>query len=586
MTEACSPHRSLVTRRWVALVLTLGMLVGACGGGGAPEAAPTPPPPNAVRVLFTYGSEKQAWIEAVTATYNASNPKTASGRAIIIDPVPVGSLESVDDIVEGRAQPALWSPASRLILPLLSDGWETSNNTQILDENTCKDLVISPTVIMMWRPMAEAMGWPDTQIGWADLAALATNPEGWGAFGRPEWGRFRFGHTHPDYSNSGLQTIVAMAYAAAAKQRGLTIQDVQSQGVQDFIGELEKAVAHYGRSTGFFGNAMAERGTRYLSAAVVYENIVAEKNSDPKQAARLEFPLVAVYPREGTFQSDHPACVLNAPWVDAETREAAGLYRDYLLSNAVQQRALEFGFRPADPQIAIGAPLTLENGVDATQPQNTLAAPSAEVIRAIRDIWGQQKRAVNVTLLMDVSGSMREENRIAGAREGAKAFVDQLADNDLLTLVSFSDGQNLMLDHLNVGQNRDQIKREIDTLIPDGGTSLLDSIAYAIDHIESDADRINAVVVLTDGRDTSSTRFATGGGGDPAQVREATNQFIAQYGMNAELQGPDVSIFTIGYGSDADEATLEAIAEQGRGAYRNGTSADIRSVYLDISTFF
>ena len=38
--------------------------------------------------------------------------------------------------------------------------------------------------------------------------------------GKPEWGLFKFGHTHPDQSNSGLLTLVLMAYEFAGKRRG------------------------------------------------------------------------------------------------------------------------------------------------------------------------------------------------------------------------------------------------------------------------------------------------------------------------------------------------------------------------------
>ena len=34
-------------------------------------------------------------------------------------------------------------------------------------------------------------------------------------------------------------------------------------------------------------------------------------------------PIVAVYPTEGTFWSDHPSCILDAEWVKPAEREAA-----------------------------------------------------------------------------------------------------------------------------------------------------------------------------------------------------------------------------------------------------------------------
>jgi Ca-activated chloride channel family protein len=565
--------------RRAALLLTLvALIISACSGGegGGSADQPTPPPRDAVRVLFTYGSEKDAWVKAVTQTFNSSNTRTSGGKLIVVEPVPVGSVEGGMDIVEGRTQPALWSPASRLTLPVINDANLQQNGAALVNDNECRDLVISPTVIMMWRPMAEALGYPQNQIGWSDLIALATSPNGWADYGKPQWGRFRFGHTHPDFSNSGLQSIVAIAYAATGKQRGLTPEDIAKPETMQFMREIESSIAHYGRSTGFFGNAMGQRGTAYLSAAVVYENVVIENNNDPQKRNRLEFPVVAIYPKEGTFQTDHPACLPEMPYMTPELREAAEIYRSFLLAEAQQRRALEFGFRPADPAIPLTAPFTPENGVDPLQPQNTLAVPNAATIRAIRELWGQQKRPVNLTMVFDVSGSMRERNRMENARTGAANFVDQLGDNDRLTLIAFNDKQTVVFDDLEVGSNRERMKRDILSLIPGGGTALFDSIAFAIERQQSKLSReaINALVVMTDGEDTNSTRF-----------RDAAT-LMDRFGMTAESTA-DISIFTIGYDlNDAGLRPLRTIAERGRGAFYQGDVGNIRDVYLEISTFF
>jgi Ca-activated chloride channel homolog len=62
--------------------------------------------------------------------------------------------------------------------------------------------------------------------------------------------------------------------------------------------------------------------------------------------------------------SDHPFVILNAPWVDANLRAAAEAYRDFLLARPQQERALQLGFRPADPQIALVSPISADFGVD------------------------------------------------------------------------------------------------------------------------------------------------------------------------------------------------------------------------------
>src|SRR5205085_4637328 len=109
-----------------------------------------------------------------------------------------------------------------------------------------RSLVKSPVVIAMWKPMAEALGWPKSPIYWANIAALSANPQGWAAYGHPEWGNFKFGHTNPNFSNTGLDAVLAENYAAVHKVSGLTLDDVNNQATQDFVTAVESSVIHYG----------------------------------------------------------------------------------------------------------------------------------------------------------------------------------------------------------------------------------------------------------------------------------------------------------------------------------------------------
>ena len=182
------------------------------------------------------------------------------------------------------------------------------------------------------------------------------------------------------------------------------------------MGHIEQAVVHYGSSTGFFGNKMFAGGPGYLSAAVLYENMVIESYGRND----LPFPVVAVYPKEGTFWSDHPVGVVERPWVTPEHRDAAEKYVEFLLDGPQQRRALEFGFRPGDVAIPLAAPLDTAHGVDPKQPQTTLEVPSATVIKAAVDLWRKRKKHANVVLPIDISGSMRGK-KINNAKAGGRA---------------------------------------------------------------------------------------------------------------------------------------------------------------------
>ena len=99
---------------------------------------------------------------------------------------------------------------------------------------------------------------------------------------------------------------------------------------------------------------------------------------DPGEEPRPpRIPLVAIYPKEGTLFSDNPFFVLDAPWVTDERDRGAKLFTDFVQQPDNQQQVLQYNFRPGNPTVAIGAPITADNGVDPDQPQTLLQVPAA-----------------------------------------------------------------------------------------------------------------------------------------------------------------------------------------------------------------
>jgi ABC-type Fe3+ transport system substrate-binding protein len=146
-------------------------------------------------------------------------------------------------------------------------------------------------------------------------------------------------------SATSVQNLSApnCADAAARKTAGLKLSDLERPQTKQFIAGVEQSVVHYGSSTGFFGRKMFANGPEYLSAAVLYESMVVESYSQNN----LAFPVVAIYPKEGTFWSDHPVGIVDREWVSPEHREAAKIYIQYLLARPQQEKAIQYGFRPA-----------------------------------------------------------------------------------------------------------------------------------------------------------------------------------------------------------------------------------------------
>jgi Ca-activated chloride channel homolog len=558
------------TRKWLVVsllpLLTFGFL--SCKKQTSSETvAEAPTAANEIRLTFAYGSEKQKWIEDVTATFNASGARTKGGKRITVKAIPKGSGECVDDLISGREHDDLISPASNIFLKLGNAQSRTATGKDLIGPT--QNLVLSPVVIAMWKPMAEAIGWGKKPVGWADILALARNKKGWSDYGYPQWGAFKFGHTHPAYSNSGILSLIAENYAGTGKVRGLTVADVQSPKTRDFVNGIETSMVHYGSSTGFFGRKLFDSGPEYLSAAVLYESMVVESYSNSKT---MPFPVVAIYPKEGTFWSDHPVGIAERDWVTPERREAAQIYISYLLAIPQQQKALTYGFRPGSPDVPVGAPIDAEHGVDPKQPATTLEVPSSEVVNAIQHEWEtQEKKAADIALVLDTSGSMQEEEKMPNAKAGAKQLVSLLSDKDNFSMVSFNSEPSWATTDQALSTSRKPSLDAIDSLFPGGETALYDAVDQAYTFISRmPADHIRAIVVLTDGEDNKSA----------LQLGELLSR------VRADPESHTIRIYTIAYGHDARRDVLKEIADATQGKSYDGTPQNIVEVFRDISTFF
>ena len=134
--------------------------------------------------------------------------------------------------------------------------------------------MLTPLVIAMPKPMAEALGYPTKPLGFSDIIALANDPQGWAAFGHPEWGPFRLGKTNPNFSTSGLNFTIAQYYAATGKTRDLTLEDLASPDVQAFV-----AVGRVGR-----------RALRRHDADVPQQHVQGRQPAAPRSRTRPRSP--------------------------------------------------------------------------------------------------------------------------------------------------------------------------------------------------------------------------------------------------------------------------------------------------------
>ena len=573
-------------RRLVLMVLVVSALVaGACNvdvDGGSDLGGGSEIPSGCAGVDMAVSPEKFDLLTELAEEFNRSDAaKDAKPCAFVrVNRVSSGvgaTLLSEGWNDEGRdgPRPVIWSPAAASWGAIVNQRLEERGEAPIAPADA-KPFMVTPLVIAMPRPMADALGYPETPIGFGDLLALAQSPEGWASKGHPEWGAFKLGKTNPNFSTSGLSATIAQYYAATGKQSDLTLEDLNRPDVDSFMRGVESSVVHYGDITptflnGLYRNDRAGLGLTYISAVAVEEKSILDyNNGNPdgtldagEQPRKPRVPLVAIYPKEGTLFSDNPFFVLDAPWVSADERRAARLFETYVQRPENQRKVLEFGFRPGNPAVQVGAPIVAANGVDPTQPQTTLGVPQPEVLARLLDKWGEQRKAAKVLLVIDVSGSMGEEvgggdTKLDLAKRASVDALEQFKPEDQVGLRIFSTNisQKEPRDYLDlvplgeIAGNREAIASRIASLVPTEGTPLYETSTASFEFMKEQFDptRINAVVLLTDGRNEDDFNDL--------------NATVARLRAGSEGQSSEpVRLFTIAYGQDADKATLKRLSE-------------------------
>ncbi|NNJ09069.1 extracellular solute-binding protein [Chloroflexales bacterium ZM16-3] len=539
--------------RRLSMLLLLAMIAGvlsACGDSGGT-------PSNALRISIAYSPEKESWLTERIATFNSQNAKVGD-QTIFVEGVNKSSGAARTEIKNGNLTPTVWSPSASTWLEVLRQ--ETGNQGVAVSN---EPLVLTPVVIGMWRPMAEALGWPNKPIGWGDMLDLIQDPQGWGKFGHPEWGRFSWGHTDPEISTSALSTLIAEFYAATGKQRGLTAADVQSAQSQQFVRDLGQGIKHYGYNTLVFSQNMKKFGMSYISAFPMEEITLIDFNKVDPPAT----PLVAIYPKEGTFWHDDPYIVMAS--ATAEEQQAAKVFYDFLLTDESQRLAMGFGFRPANVNVPLADPISAAYGVQPQGVQSILEAPKADVIVAVKNSWALNRKRADIILVVDTSGSM-EGDKLELTKAGLESFLLRILPDDRIGLITFSNTATEVVPPAALSDNRIPLQTAIGNMRASGKTAVFDAVDLARQSLaslpETGEERIKAIVLLSDGADNSS-------------------QLTLQQ-LQASFDETGVSIFPVAYGADADRSILDAIAEFSRTIVVAGDTGDIAQIFENLSRYF
>ncbi len=559
-------------------------------------------PSNAIDIYIAYSPESEQYMPELIRRFNQAyadgkNPVTGQAvgqgeKPIYVwgtDPITGSSGTVAQGVVNAVIAPNnanVYKPT--IFQPSVSHWltWVNSNtNRPIFNLSEARATALSPVIIGVWEDrlnqLIQATGKQREEIGWADLLRVLEN--GW-----PEGRRaVYYGHTDPRISSTGLSTTIIEFYACARQNgftgRRLTTDEVENPDIQNCMREIQSLVRHYSRRTEDFLEYFGQ-GPDYLDMLALEEtdliciNLGARQGDEQclqPQGGRL----MALYPAEGTFWHEHPFGIVQLDeaqggWTTAEQREAARIFADFVLIPESQRYIMTFGFRPANSNVPVEYPFVIENGVLPEGPTTILDVPDTSVISAIQQSWTLVKKQADVMIVIDVSGSMEDNNKIGEAKEAAQVFLNGMQPGNRVGLTIFSDTVDVRVPLGNLESVRNQIQSNIQGLRTEGGTELYQALTEVTNlmNAETDTERVRAIVLLSDGADTGDSGVTL-------------NDVVRAVSASRDSLNP-VIVVPLAYGADADVQALNSIAQASRTRIQSGDVENISALLDLLSSFF
>ncbi|MGB2870222.1 MAG: VWA domain-containing protein [Bacteroidota bacterium] len=174
-----------------------------------------------------------------------------------------------------------------------------------------------------------------------------------------------------------------------------------------------------------------------------------------------------------------------------------------------------------------------------------------QLIITTPDVGSSKRRPMNLSVVLDRSGSMADEGKIEYAKRALYSLIDQLSENDILSVVIYDDVIEVLRPAQHVGDKR-ELKRIIQGIYPRGSTNLGGGMAEGFHQAEQNVRKeyVNRVVLLSDG-------LANTGITSPSELNRIARRYRSK----------SIALTTMGVGLDYNENLMVSLAENGGGNY-------------------
>lgn len=169
-----------------------------------------------------------------------------------------------------------------------------------------------------------------------------------------------------------------------------------------------------------------------------------------------------------------------------------------------------------------------------------------------KEIHAGERPAANLVFLVDVSGSMQDENKLPLVKQSLRFVVDRLTQRDTVSLVTYAGESGVVLPATS-GGDKARITAAIESLGAGGSTNGAGGItsAYAEAARNFRAEGINRVILASDG---------------DFNVGVTSHEQLQQLITDKAKTGVFLSVLGYGMGNTKDD-TMELLADKGNGNY-------------------
>ncbi|KQL46338.1 hypothetical protein AN963_15360 [Brevibacillus choshinensis] len=187
-----------------------------------------------------------------------------------------------------------------------------------------------------------------------------------------------------------------------------------------------------------------------------------------------------------------------------------------------------------------------------------------------KEIALENRKAAHLVFVIDVSGSMDQENRLELVKKSLRVLVDQLSPTDTVGIVVYGSQGRVVLDPTSA-ENRRAILSAIDELQPEGSTNAEEGLQLGYEMAARSFERgaINRVILCSDG---VANVGETGANGILRSIEDYARK--------------EINLSTFGFGMDNyNDVLMEQLADKGEGQYAYIDSfSEARRVFTEALT--